>query len=87
MKTARVNARGLEYIKAWITATAGNDDAGPLQNTDARALDAWACEAEESMNNGNPPLIEMNAIATASGHTETFSIPSDGVEWLESSDD
>jgi hypothetical protein len=35
-------------------------------------LDAWCIEAEESALNGNLPLIEMQAISTRSGRTETL---------------
>ena len=80
-KIGRVNERGLAHLKAWIESTAASDEAGLLQNTDARALDAWACEAEEAMGNGNPPMVEMSANVTKSGTPETFTIPADGVEW------
>lgn len=80
-KIGKVNERGLAHLKAWIESTAASDEAGPLQKTDARALDAWACEAEEAMGNGNPPMVEMSANVTKSGCPETFTIPDDGVRW------
>lgn len=86
-KVGRVNEQGLKYLKAWIEATADADEAGPLQNTDSKSLDAWACEAEEAMGNGNPPIVEMSANVTTSRTSETFIIPADGVEWVEVEED
>lgn len=71
----RVNEKGLRYLADWINATANDDH----RHTDARNLDAWAMEAEESMGAGNPPMVEMQAPATLSGNPETFTIPPDGV--------
>lgn len=71
----RVNDRGLRYLADWIKATAKEGE----HVIDAQNLDAWATEAEESMGNGNPPMVEMNEIATISGRPETFTIPADGI--------
>ncbi len=83
MKTAQVNESGLAHIKAWIDSTSKTDDSGPVCGTDPQALNAWASDAEESMGNGNPPLIEMRASSTKSGRTETFVVPEDGVTWMD----
>ena len=70
-----VNENGLQQLKAWILQTAKEGHAC----VDAKNLDAWASEAEESMGSGNPPMVEMKAIATTSGVPETFTISYSGV--------
>ena len=72
----RVNDRGWAYIKEWILATKNDDQE---YSFDSRAAEAWCSEAEESMGNGNPPIVEMPANATQSGVEETFTVPDDGV--------
>ena len=67
-----VNARGLALIKAWVNQTTKHDAFGPVHDVGPRSLDAWCIEAEESALNGNLPLIEMQAISTRSGRTETL---------------
>jgi hypothetical protein len=81
LKPTRVNEIGFAYLTAWIETTAAADEAGLLQNTDAKALDAWACDAEEAMASGNPAMVEMPGNATKSGVPETFTIPADGLHW------
>ena len=76
----RVNDRGWAYIKEWILATKNDDQE---YSFDSRAAEAWCSEAEESMGNGNPPMVEMQASATLSGRTETFIVPDDGVYEVE----
>ncbi len=73
--TKRVNEQGIAALKAWIIETANEDH----RCTDPRNMDAWCCEAEESMANGNPPVVEMRAPATISGYPETFKIPANGI--------
>ena len=72
----RVNSKGWAYIKAWILATQNEDH---NFDTGGEAEEAWCSEAEESMGNGNPPMVEMPANATLSGSCETFTVPNDGV--------
>jgi hypothetical protein len=72
----RVNSKGWAYIKAWILATQNDDQE---YSFDSAAAEAWCSEAEESMGNGNPPMVEMQASATKSGSCETFTVPNDGV--------
>jgi hypothetical protein len=72
----RVNGKGWAYIKAWILATQNEDH---NFDTGGEAEEAWCSEAEESMGNGNPPMVEMQANATKSGSCETFTVPDDGV--------
>lgn len=71
----RINEKGLRHLADWINATANEDH----RHTDPRNLDAWANEAEFSMGEGNPPIVEMQAPATLSGVPETFTVPADGV--------
>jgi hypothetical protein len=82
----QVNERGIQYLTAWIIATTKTDEAGPACKTDAREIDAWCTEAEESMGAGNPPVVEMSEINTASGTPETFTIPVDGITEVEIDD-
>jgi hypothetical protein len=72
----RVNDRGWAYIKKWILATQNEEH---NFDTEKEAAEVWCSEAEESMGNGNPPMVEMQSIATLSGRTETFIVPNDGV--------
>jgi len=76
MSYKQVNSKGWEYIKEWILLTQNDDQE---YSFDSRAAEAWCSEAEESMGNGNPPIVEMQASATLSGRTETFIVPKDGV--------
>ena len=71
----QINETGIRALKSWIEATALPDHC----HTDSRNLDAWCCEAEQSMGNGNPPMVEMNRLHTISGVPETFTIPPAGV--------
>lgn len=71
-----VNETGIKHLKAWILETANEDHA----HVDSDNLDAWCCEAEESMGNGNPPMVEMTGIATLSGNPETFIVPAGGID-------
>ena len=76
MKYKQINTKGWLYIKAWIIATKNDDQ---TYSFDSCAAEAWCSEAEESMNNGNPPMVEMPANATQSGVEETFTVPDDGI--------
>lgn len=75
----RVNETGIAAIKRWIEETSLPDHC----HTDARNLDAWCREAEESMGNGNPPMVEMSKLHTISGAPETFVVPTNGIYEVE----
>lgn len=75
-----VNEKGIAALKKWIEATRNEEH---YENLNSRELDAWACEAEESMGNGNPPMVEMKGNATLSGVPETFTLPADCVYEVE----
>jgi hypothetical protein len=47
---------------------------------DRFCLHAWASDAEESMENGNGPSIEILAYESTSGVPETFTVSADGIE-------
>ena len=83
MEMKIVNERGIAALKAWIEATRGEDELGPLAETDARALDAWCVEAEESMLAGNAPMVEMSELQTRSHLPETFTLPENCIEIVE----
>ena len=75
-----VNEKGVSALKLWVESVRGEDEAGPLAETDARALEAWCVEAEESMLAGNPPVVEMSEHMSRSGRPETFTLSADMVE-------
>jgi hypothetical protein len=75
-----VNEKGVSALKRWIESTRGEDEFGPLAETDPRALNAWACEAEESMLAGNPPVVEMSQHMSRSGRPETFTLDEDMID-------
>lgn len=75
----RVNDTGVAALKRWIEATSLPDHCPTNQGN----LEAWCQEAEESMGNGNPPMVEMNKLHTISGVPETFVIPEDGIYAVE----
>jgi hypothetical protein len=85
MKITRVNEQGIQYLKAWITATSKRDDAGILCSLDQRAIDAWCQEIESGADNLGSAQAEMSSIHTASGNPEIFTMPDDGitVEYLD----
>jgi hypothetical protein len=75
-----VNDKGISAIKRWIEATRGEDEFGPLAETDPRALNAWACEAERSMLAGNPPNVEMSQHMSKTRRPETFTLTEDMID-------
>lgn len=78
-----ITGEGLALLKAWIEEKTRHDEAGPVHSTDPDNLNAWACEAEESVLNGNLPMVEMQDISTRSGLTETLTLPRHCVEWVD----
>ena len=82
-KYPRVTGEGLGLIKSWVEEKTRHDEAGPVHGTDPDNLNAWANEAEESVLNGNPPMIEMRSISTRSGLPETLTLPRHCVEWVD----
>jgi hypothetical protein len=78
-----VNEIGITALKKWIETTALPD----YCHTDQRNIEAWCQEAEESMGNGNPPIVEMRSSDTKSGVPETFTIPDAGISAREVDDE
>lgn len=76
----RVSDKGWRKIVEWIKVTKNEDQE---YSFDSRACEAWCSEAEESMGNGNPPMVEMPGNATISGNPETFTVPADCIYEVE----
>jgi hypothetical protein len=71
-----VNETGLMLIYEWLAERMINGDL-----LDPYNIGAWARDAEFQMGEGNPPCIELRASQSVSGHTETFTVPSNGIKW------
>jgi hypothetical protein len=78
-----VNGKGMAALKNWIEQTRGEDEIGPLADSDPTALNWWCIEAEESMLAGNPPNVEMSQHQTRSGRPETFTLGDDMINECE----
>ena len=79
IKIMRINDIGYTFIKHWVANTTAYDEECPRQSTSPACIEHWCQEAEESLSNGNPALIEMSHHDTASGRTETFIVPEEGI--------
>lgn len=72
MKT--INEKGLAAIAQWLAEK-------HKRPADVAGREgAWASDAEQSMLNGNPPLIEIRAWDAVSGHTECFRVPDECID-------
>lgn len=69
-KIYTLNETGFSILRKWIEDTRGHDDAGPLCLSDDRALNAWAEDAEFSMNNNGGAVVEMHWNQTRSRSDE-----------------
>jgi hypothetical protein len=86
IRTGFVNTKGFALIKKWIESTTMIDDVGPYHSTDDRNLEAWAEDIERHLNcMGNGAWCEMSHHGTASGLTETLTLPDDCIDWREES--
>lgn len=47
---------------------------------DRAGLKAWAADAEFQMGEGNPPCIEISAVASVHGYTQEFEIAAEGID-------
>ena len=78
MKTKQysVNEQGLNEIKEFLASShkKGGD------HFTREMLQAWAADAEFQLAEGNPAMIEIRAFDAVSGHTETFTISSAGLD-------
>lgn len=80
MNTYSINETGLTEIAAFIIAN--HKDGARIANYRS-VIHAWAAEAEESLDNGNPAMIEIRASASVSGSPVTFTVSDAGVDVAE----
>lgn len=83
MQIKQINDIGYNLIKQWVAATTAYDEGFPRQSLSPACIEAWCQDAEESLGNDNPALIEMSHHDTASGRTETFIVPEEGISIIE----
>lgn len=72
-----INKTGMDEIAEFIRA---NHKDGERLADDPRVIAAWAGEAEESLDNGNPPMIEIRAYDSVSGVPVEFTVSERGIE-------
>ena len=70
-----INAIGKQEIADFL---AQNHKRG--SNFDAHMINAWAADAENQLNMGNPPAIEIRSWDSVHGHTQTYTISDEGVD-------
>lgn len=75
--TTTINARGRWLIREFLAA---NHKRGAIMTSEM--IGAWANEAEESLEAGNPAMIEVRAMDSISGHPVTFTVPDEGVDYI-----
>lgn len=73
MKT--INSAGLAAIREFLSA---HHKRGRTMT--AAMMSAWATEAEQSMLDGNPAMIEIRAVDAITGQPVTFTVPPTGVD-------
>jgi len=71
-----INSTGIAEIRDFLAARS-ND---PALYDSQRALNAWADEAEESLDAGNGAHIELRGVHSVSGCPETFSVSDAGID-------
>lgn len=74
-----VNDNGLDQIHQFLAEhhKKGGD------HFDRDMLRAWAADAEFQLAEGNPASIELRSWDAVSGHTETFTISEEGMDFEE----
>lgn len=72
-----INDLGLAEIAAFLSA---NTSKTFCLEKDRLSLNAWARDAEYQMGKGNPPTIEISAVASIHGRTQAFEISTEGVD-------
>jgi hypothetical protein len=72
-----VNAKGLAQISEFLKENAvGAEKFADNQE----CLHAWARDAEYQLGEGNPAEIELSAIGSIHGRTQTFRISNEGLD-------
>lgn len=71
-----VNEKGLAEIQAFL---AGKHKLGG-DHFDRSMLQAWAQDAEFQLGEGNPASVEIRSFDAVSGHTEEYTISTEGLD-------
>ena len=71
-----INQNGLNEIATFIRE---NHKDGARIAEDHSCLNAWASEAEESLDNDNPAMIEIAGRDSITGNPITFTVSNDGI--------
>lgn len=79
LKATSVNSNGIKAIHAFL---ANNHKKGGNHFT-TDMLRAWAADAEFQLSEGNSATIEIKSWDAISGHTETFTVPDEGLNFVE----
>ena len=79
MKNFTVNEKGLAEIRQFLSE---NHKLGG-NHFDKSMLLAWAKDAEFSLGEGNQAIIEIISYQSSSGHTVTFTVSNEGIDWEE----
>jgi hypothetical protein len=72
-----VNLQGMTEIAEFIRVN--HKDGKRIANTPS-CLSAWAGEAEESIQGGNPPIIEIRSWDSNSGATVSLTVSPNGID-------
>ena len=73
--TYRINAEGLAQIATFLRNNHRKGDFTISQ------LNAWAADAEFQLDEGNPATIEIPARHSVTGHTQTFTVSANGINF------
>jgi hypothetical protein len=75
MEVKTINLTGIEEIRGFLAThhKKGHD------MTEAMIV-AWCEEAEDSLGNGNPPMIEIRSYDSVTGRPETLTVSPDDVD-------
>ena len=79
MKNYTINPTGLREIEGWL-AENFVDARGEPADVDMRCVLDFACDAEDGLNAGNPPIIELLFNQSATGRTITYTVSSAGYD-------
>lgn len=71
----RINAEGLAQIEKFLGTY------HKKQTFTAPQLRAWAADAEFQLDEGNPATIEIRGWDSVTGHTQTFTVSANGINF------